>query len=152
MRNLLCIAFILIFSKALSQPELTKSAAKQTVATFFEGFHKGDTIVMRSVMHADMKMNTTFKSKTKEYMLDEGAADGLLTAIANRPKDQVWDEQLLDYKIEVDHTLANVWTPYRFSVNGKFSHCGANNFTLIATEEGWKIIYLIDSRKREGCN
>lgn len=151
MRNLfILLAFGFCFS-AQAQFLLTAETAKKTVDTFFEGFHKGDTLMMRSVMHPDMQLNTTFKSKTKGYMLDNDAVDGLLKAIADRPESQVWEEELLDYKIEVDHTLANVWTSYSFSVNGNISHCGANNFTLVATNEGWKIRYLIDSRKREGC-
>ena len=151
MRNLFLLLVFSFCFTAQAQLEFTAATAKKTVETFFEGFHKGDTLLMRSVMHPDMQLNTTFKSKSQGYILDDGAVDGLLKAISDRPKEQVWKEELLDYKIEVDHTLANVWTPYSFSVNGKFSHCGANNFTLVATNEGWKIRYLIDSRKREGC-
>ncbi len=57
------------------------------------------------------------------------------------------EEQLLDYKVSIDGNLAHVWTPY--FLNGSFSHCGANAFTLAKTSSGWKIVHLIDSRRRE---
>lgn len=77
-----------------------------------------------------------FLSKTKDYILEAGTVNELLNTIANRPKEQVWEEKLLGYTIQINHTLANVWTPYSFSVNGNLSHCGANNFILVGTPRG----------------
>ncbi len=47
--------------------------------------------------------------------------------------------------------MANAWTPYEFWYNGNFSHCGVNSFQLIKKDEKWKIIYLVDTRRKEGC-
>ncbi len=35
--------------------------------------------------------------------------------------------------------VAVVWAPYKFYVDGKYSHKGVDAFTLIKTGEGWKI-------------
>jgi len=75
-----------------------------------------------------------------------------MDAIANRTADQKWDERLLDYNIQVDGNMANVWTPYEFWFNGTFSHCGVNSFQLFNDNGNWKIIYLMDTRRKEGCN
>jgi len=83
--------------------------------------------------------------------LNSDDPNGFLSTIANRPADQKWDERLLDYKVEIDGNLAHVWTPYEFWLNETFLHCGANSFTLAKFDEGWKIIHLIDSRRKEGC-
>lgn len=136
---------------SISQTSFSEADAQQVVDTFFEGFHKGDTLLMRSVMAEDLVMQTTFTTKNGENKIISESAEGLLTAISNRPADQKWDERLLDYKIEIDGNLAHVWTPYEFWYNGDFSHCGANSFTLAKTDEGWKIIHLIDSRRKESC-
>ena len=48
--------------------------------------------------------------------------------------------------------MAHVWAPYEFWYNGEFSHCGVNSFQLFKEEDTWKIIYLIDSRRKEDCN
>ena len=64
---------------------------------------------------------------------------------------QTWDERLLSYTVQIDGNLAHVWTPYEFWFNGAFSHCGANAFTLARSNDGWKIVHLIDSRRNKGC-
>ena len=47
------------------------------------------------------------------------------------PHKEVWDERIVDYKIEIDENLAQVWAPYEFYLDDKFSHCGVNAFQLI---------------------
>jgi hypothetical protein len=59
-----------------------------------------------------------------------------------------FEERLLDYSIQVDGAMAHVWTPYEFYVNNKFSHKGVNAFTLFKDNGLWKIVYLIDTRRR----
>ncbi len=54
--------------------------------------------------------------------------------------------------IRIDADLAVVWTPYKFFVGKKFSHCGVNSFQLIKLNGNWKIQYLIDTRRKEGCD
>ncbi|MEZ4794846.1 MAG: nuclear transport factor 2 family protein [Flavobacteriaceae bacterium] len=145
----LLIAFISIVS--FSQNSFSESDAKQIIDTFFEGFHDGDTLKMKSVMVDNLPSQTVFTSKEGVPKIIEGDMSEFLKAIAVRPADQVWEERLLEYQVQIDGNLAHVWTPYEFWLNGGFSHCGANAFTLAKTEAGWKIVHLIDSRRREGC-
>jgi len=150
--KLFLFSFCLFTSTILfSQDSFSEADAQQVIDTFFEGFHKGDTLLMKSVMAENLVMQTVFTTKEGKNKINTEFAEALITAIANRPVDQKWDERLLDYKIEVDGNLAHVWTPYEFWFNGTFSHCGANSFTLVKTDEGWKIIHLIDSRRKESC-
>ena len=125
---------------------------KKTIETFFDGFHKGDTTLMKSVMMDKVTMQTAYINKNGEgVFVDDGGAEKLLNAIANRPKDQKWDERLTKFNIQVDANLANAWVDYEFWYNDNFSHCGVNSFHLVKTEGQWKIIYLIDSRRRSSC-
>ncbi|UWX56421.1 hypothetical protein NYZ99_09635 [Maribacter litopenaei] len=57
----------------------------------------------------------------------------------------------MDYSIQIDGAMANAWTPYEFRINDNFSHCGVNSFQMVKLEGEWKIIYLIDTRRKEGC-
>ncbi|MFZ6023274.1 MAG: hypothetical protein ACOYVG_02325 [Bacteroidota bacterium] len=61
------------------------------------------------------------------------------------------DERIEFASINIDGPLASVWTPYKFYFNGNFSHCGANSFQLLRTKNGWKILYLVDTRRKEPC-
>ncbi|MDC8004660.1 nuclear transport factor 2 family protein [Aureisphaera galaxeae] len=146
---ILCLSFSFF---GTAQNDFSEAEAKQLIDTFFEGFHKGDTLMMRGTLAKDVKLQTAFTDKEGTPHLSTGPLDRLLTSIANRPAEQKWDERLLDYKVSIDGNLAHVWTPYEFWVNDTFSHCGANAFTLAKMEDGWKIIHLIDSRRRSSCN
>jgi hypothetical protein len=145
---LLCFS---AFTNSFSQNAFSDADAKNVIDTFFEGFHKGDTLLMKSVMAENIIMQTVFTDKNGSHKLNSEEANNFVNAIAYRPADQKWDERLLGYKIEIDGNLAHVWTPYEFWFNGNFSHCGANSFTLVKFDEGWKIIHIIDSRKKEDC-
>lgn len=151
MKLSLSLLFLCFTITIHAQATFSEKDAKQLVETFFEGFHKGDTTLMRSVLAKDVRLQTASANKEGVAQLSDASIDGLLTAIANRPEDQKWEEKLLGYTIHKDGNLAHVWTPYQFWFNGNFSHCGANSFTIAKTEAGWRIIHLIDSRRRNGC-
>lgn len=147
------VLFAVFFTlSAMSQDSFTEKNAQQVVDTFFDGFHKGDTLIMKSVMADKLIMQTAFTDGEGVERVTTSEASNLLNAIANRPADQKWEERLLGYTVQIDGNLAHVWTPYQFWFNDTFSHCGANAFTLAKTSEGWKIIHLIDSRRKAGCN
>ncbi len=151
MKLLLSILCLLISTVSFSQNEFSKADAKQVVDTFFDGFHEGDTLKMRSVMMPTVLMQTVFTDKEGKSHVKDGDANNLINAIAKRPETDKWDERLLDYIVQIDGNLAHVWTPYEFWLNDEFSHCGANAFTLAKTDDGWKIVHLIDSRRKASC-
>ena len=151
MKLLLC-AFTILFSVSIvSQNSFSEDDARMLIDTFFEGFHEGDTTKMRSVMHSNIKMQTAFTDSEGIHQVVDSEGNDLLKTISERPETQIWEERLLSYHIQIDGNLSHVWTPYEFWFNGTFSHCGANAFTLVRTKDGWKIIHLIDSRRRTGC-
>ncbi len=151
MKLSILVLFVMFSAYSFSQNPFSEKDAKKIIDTFFEGFHKGDTVLMKSVMAENMVLQTAFTDKDGiPKVVNENTEDFIL-AIAKRPSNAKWDERLLDYKVEIDGNLAHVWTPYQFWLNGTFLHCGANSFTLTNTPEGWKIIHIIDSRRKEGC-
>jgi len=142
---------VLLTSVVFAQED-ENAKVKATINTFFEGFHKGDTILVKSVMMDKMLLQTTYKTKEGNNVLVSEESSKLMSAIANRPNDQKWDERLLTYNIQVDGIMAHVWTPYEFWFNDEFSHCGVNSFQLFNDNGHWKIIYLIDTRRQNRCN
>ncbi len=145
------VFLIMLISSSVAAQLDEKASAKACVDTFFEGFHKGDTTLMKSVLHEKLFMQTAFKNKEGKDVLVIDEPTKLVNAIANRPLDQKWDERLLSYNIQIDGNMANVWTPYEFWFNNEFSHCGVNSFQLFNQDGKWKIIYLIDTRRRQDC-
>ncbi|HZW63822.1 MAG TPA: nuclear transport factor 2 family protein [Flavobacteriaceae bacterium] len=153
MNHLLRFIACFIVATATSQNEnqQLELEIKQTIETFFEGFHRGDTLLMKSVLADKVLLHTIFKNKQGTDQLVTEEITTLLKAIGNKPGEENWEEKLLAFQISVDGAMANAWTPYEFWFNGNFSHCGVNSFQLFKDKGQWKIIYLIDTRRKEGC-
>jgi hypothetical protein len=61
------------------------------------------------------------------------------------------DEQISDVEIRVEDNVATVWNRYVFYVDGRADHCGIDAFTLVRTTNGWKVLTVADTQRREGC-
>lgn len=151
MKYLFFTLFVSLSTLGYSQNELTEANAKIFIDVFFDGFHSGDTLKMKSVMMPNMMMQSAYLQSDGENKVRYSRGSDFLKVVAARPENQTWDERILGYQVVSDGNLAHVWTPYRFYVDGKFSHCGANSFTLVYTDESWKILNVIDSRRLGSC-
>jgi hypothetical protein len=60
-------------------------------------------------------------------------------------------ERIYDPKVHIDHDLAVVWAPYRFSLNGRVDHCGTDVFTLGKIDGHWLIIGVSDNERKDQC-
>jgi len=74
-----------------------------------------------------------------------------LTAIGT-PHKEVWNELVWDVTISASGELAQVWASYALYRGNTFSHCGVDAFQLLKQGDGWKIITLIDTRRKENCS
>ena len=118
---------------------------------FFEGLQNGDTITLRKVIHKNLTMQTISLNKEGKSTLNTETTADFLKAIATKKKEDIWFEKLLSYIINVDENLAIVWTPYEFYFNEIFRRCGVNAFQLFFNGEQWKIISIIDTRRKDNC-
>jgi hypothetical protein len=44
-----------------------------------------------------------------------------------------------------------VHAPYDFHIDGKFSHCGTDVFTLVRAKGEWRIVSIVYTVQRTGC-
>ncbi|MBE16081.1 MAG: 3-methyl-2-oxobutanoate hydroxymethyltransferase [Cytophagaceae bacterium] len=152
------LVFLLVaFAKApeagqqsTSSPEEEKVQA--LVETFFEGFHKQDSMLIKKVVHENVLMQSIGKNQIGEIVLSKEDFSGFLSSICSIPETTSFEERIHDYKIQMDGKMANVWTPYSFYINGNLSHCGTNSFQLFKRNGVWKIFYIVDTRDRSGCD
>ncbi|WP_405563965.1 nuclear transport factor 2 family protein [Polaribacter sp. Asnod6-C07] len=152
MHKIITYLVILIFSVTISaQQKSEETAVKKVIETFFEGLHKGDSTLLKSTLHKNIKIQTTSTNKEGVHILKTDTKEKLLISVANKKLEDIYLEKLLSIDIKIDENLASVWTPYEFYFNGKFSHCGANSFQLFNNNGNWEIIYLVDMRRRENC-
>jgi len=61
------------------------------------------------------------------------------------------DEQFWDEEILINDNLAHVWVKYAFFVDEQFSHCGVDSIQLFRSAEGWKILHIADTQRRDDC-
>ncbi len=143
---LIFIAFTAFPAKAqfFSDPE-------EVVIAFFNAFHQQDTMAMRELVHPRIKMQS-LGVKDDELRLSTTSFGDFQKSIASIPESMKFEERILDYTTQADSLMANVWTPYEFYINDERSHCGVNSFQMLYEEGSWKIFYIVDTRRREGCN
>lgn len=123
---------------------------KQAVNKLFEGIKKSDTAMIRASFSSESIMQTIIKNKEGKVFVETEPLDSFLVDVA-KPHNEVYDERITFDVIKIDGELAVVWAPYKFYLGEKFSHCGVDSFQLVKTNGEWKIQYLVDTRRRQGC-
>ncbi|MEM6865874.1 MAG: nuclear transport factor 2 family protein [Bacteroidota bacterium] len=146
------IVFLMFFPLFSLQSQMDEKAlVKETVEGFFDAFHQQDSVGMKSFVAENVVLQTTGFDKTGKTVLQTTPIGKLYESIVSIPDSIEFQEKLTSWSIQVDRTMANAWVGYEFWLNGTFSHCGINSFQMVNFGGEWKIIYLIDTRGKEGC-
>ena len=127
-----------------------EKAVEEVIRSLFEGMKTKNAEQVAAAFYPEGLMQTV-QAKPEGSTVASNAVADFVKRIATTPAETTLDERILDYQIKVDGTMASAWTPYRFYVNGSFSHCGVNSFQLVKMADGWKIVYIIDTRRKEPC-
>ena len=120
---------------------------QQTIETFFEAFHQRDSVKLQSVCSENLVLHSISESGNGTKLSVEKASN-FYKSIASIPLTMKFEEKILSYNIQVDGAMAHAWTPYEFYVNGKLSHSGVNSFQLFKENEVWKVVYILDTRRK----
>lgn len=142
---------VLSFNQSFAQNKTEEDAVKATINLLFDGMRNSDTTMIRKAFAAKNIMETIAFNKDGKATVRTDNINNFIKSIG-APHPEKYDERIVFNKILIDANLASVWTDYKFYVGDKFSHCGVNSFQLFKGEEGWKIIYIIDTRRKENCN
>ncbi|WP_136465656.1 nuclear transport factor 2 family protein [Flagellimonas onchidii] len=147
-----CCCLVICNAQGPNPPEIDeKEAVKKVVETFFDGFHKQDSVIINSTVADKVVLQTTGRDKEGKTRFRTEKFPNFIKSITSIPDSISFQEKLTSFSIQVDRTMANAWVGYEFWLNGKFSHCGINSFQLVNFDGEWKIIYLIDTRGKAGC-
>ena len=133
----------------ISHAQSAEDSVKAVVNNLFRAMKNSDGVLLKSVF-SDSAILQTIETKTGKTTVKNEAVAGFIESISKLPVGAA-DEQVIFDMVKIDAALASVWTPYKFFFNGKFSHCGVNSFQLLRLNNEWKIQYLIDTRRRAGC-
>lgn len=150
----LAIALLLIValtpdSAAQHSTDTTKVYA--VVENFFKGLAERDTTLLASIMLIDGQYYAVSPADDSNTNIYPRTNRSFLNSLPNRT--DVVVERMWDPTIIIDKYIATVWGPYDLYVNGEFSHCGVDAFTLVNADGEWRISsvsYSID-RAMETC-
>ncbi len=145
MKSSITLVLFLISFAGFSQSS-EEDQVKATITTFFDGMRNADSLVIRN----SFASNVIFQTISANNEVKSQNPSGFVSSVGKAVKGSL-DERITFVSINIDSNLAAVWTPYEFYLNGKFSHCGVNSFQLHKENGLWKIQYIIDTRRKEGC-
>jgi len=138
---------LLLLILLMSFHSLSAQHPREVIETFFEAFHQKDTTSLKDFFTFDASLVSVQNSSTSVRTKEESVED-FIQAIGAIPNDLSFEERLLNFNIVDANGMTLVFTPYEFYVNGSFSHCGTNVFTLVEKESEWKILALYDTRNK----
>ena len=134
------VGFVLALWGASSTADTVESEEQevlQVVTALFDGMREKDEDLLRSVFLPSASLGDT-------------PADAFVTQVVGSKA--YLDERTYDETVLIDGDLAMAWTPYNIFVDGTFHHCGVDVFVMHRTDGLWKIRYLDDTRRTEGCD
>jgi hypothetical protein len=150
MKKVVFLLSVMFISVTTFAQQSATDGIKLSINTMFDAMRKGDSTLLKSVFAKEMILQSVSTNKEGKSVISTDSANDFAKAIGT-PHNMVYDERIAYGDIKIDGDLASVWAPYKFYLGDKFSHCGVDVFSLMKTAGGWKIIYIVDTRRKDNC-
>ncbi|MGG9962838.1 nuclear transport factor 2 family protein [Ferruginibacter sp. SUN106] len=145
---LLFLTFIMLFVTIKAQS--AEDSIKTVISKLFDGMKNSDAVLLKTAFADSAILQTISSNKDGKTIIENDSVESFATIVSKMPKGDA-DERIVYDIIKIDGPLAIVWAPYKFYYKGVFSHCGIDSFQLVKINGEWKIQYLIDTRRKKGC-
>jgi hypothetical protein len=150
MKYFLILLTPLFLFSANAKAQTAEDSVRAVINQLFDAMRSADHVKLKDAFADSAVLQTIGRTREGGTRIINDGVDKFVASVSKLPKDSA-DEQITFDAIKIDGPLASVWTPYKFYYAGKFSHCGVNSFQLVRINNRWKIQYLIDTRRRQGC-
>lgn len=120
------------------------------IAVMFDGLAARDTAGMATVLDPGARLVQTGTDAEGMPRMTSVDMESFLGSIGRTDGPDI-EERYWDPQVVIHGNLATVWISYVFLVEGEISHCGEDTFQLARTNDGWKIIAIADTQRRQGC-
>ncbi len=146
------LLFILMMTLVVTQTQAqtAEDSVKAAVRLLFDGMISSDGAKIRSAFADSAVLQTIAETKDGKTTIKNELVKDFAASISKIAKGDA-DERIRFETIKIEGPLAAVWTPYKFYYKGQFSHCGIDSYQLVKINGQWKIQYLIDTRRKLGC-
>lgn len=150
MKHFLILLTAIVFIKTAGA-QTPEDSVKASVNKLFEAMKNSDATTLKTCFGDSVVFQTIIHTKEGKTVVVNESVNEFIESISQLPKGAV-DERITFETVKVDDPLAIVWAPYNFYYKGQFSHCGMDSFQLVRFGDGWKIQYIIDTRRKQGCS
>ncbi len=113
------------------------AAVLKVVQEFFDALRAKDGARLRAICQPGAQV-TSGRPSPAGYAVRQRSVETDATRFAES-KD-TYLERMWSPLVHLEGRIAVVWTRYDFHLNEKISHNGTDCFTLLKTDEGWKIV------------
>ena len=146
MRRIMLCAAAVLWAGGSVQAAPAETEVLQPVQRFFDAFARRDKAGMMAETVPEAQLLSERDGALRQLSI-EALADRI---VAYKPGAAI-AETIQNPVISVDKTLASVWAPYRFTIDGKPDHCGVDSITLLKLDGRWRIVGISDD-SRDKCD
>jgi hypothetical protein len=149
--HLLIVGFTFLIQASIpaQKPDGDRAQVIAAVQSFFDSMEKSDVALAKRVLMPDARFFSAAE-RDGTITVRPSSSEAFVAGFSNPNRAKVL-ERMWDPDVRVQGAIAQLWTRYDFHSNGTFSHCGIDAFSLVRTEDGWKIASAIWTVERSGC-
>ena len=150
MNRILILLTAIIWISNITRAQSAEDSVKAVVNQLFAAMKGANAAMLKEAFADSAVLQTIRRKQDGTFFVQNEKVGDFVEQIGKAKKDSL-DERITFEIVKVDGPLAIAWTPYKFYYAGNFSHCGVNSFQLVRINGRWKIQFLIDTRRRQGC-
>jgi hypothetical protein len=142
-------ALLLAVSSTTSVAQSTpRDSVVAVVNEFFRAMAASDSSAASRTVHTG-GISVSFAPRGDSSVMRSEPLSAFPTMLATNKRKLI--ERMWEPTVHVHGPIAVVWTQYDFHVDGAFSHCGIDAFTLARSSAGWRIVNIAYTVERTGC-
>jgi hypothetical protein len=149
LKYFLSLSLLMVMGAARAQSG--QDSVRAAVNLLFTAMKDADSAQLKAAFDDSAVLQTIVVDKDGKTTARSYPVAEFAQAISKLPKGAA-DEQIHIESLKMDGPLAMVWAPYHFYYNGTLLHCGVDSFQLIRVSGVWKILYIVDTRKKGECD
>jgi hypothetical protein len=138
----------IMFSLHVGYSQTEEKQITNLIDRFFVSMTERDSSAAADILTPDGQYYGTHRNGDKLEVF-RVTHESYLSRLSNRKEEVL--ERYWNPIIHVEGPIAQVWAEYDFYINGVFSHCGVDAFSLIKVDDNWKICGVIFNMETEGC-
>ena len=142
---LVCVGAFASPVRAQSEAPDQRAAVLAALDSFFIAMTRHDSAASRAILLPGAVFFAVAPGRAPKATPDTAYIRSISSATVGL-RERIWNP-----RVEIHGPIAEVWTRYDFHVDGKFSHCGIDDFSLVLTPAGWKIAAATYTVERTGC-